>query len=608
MQVLARKATARQRRPPLRVTQPTMKGAATPHPLLMRHSMPSSGVQSRFDHPVAGSNFSNIPVRPSLPGRLQAKLAVNTPGDSYEKEADRVAEQVMRMTEPQLQRKCACEGSCPDCQKEKDEDVPRLQMKSVNGSSAGHTEAPPSVHEVLRSPGQPLDTATRAFMEPRFGRDFSSVRVHTDRAASQSAEEVHAHAYTVGRDIVFAGGQSSSNFPLLAHELAHVTQQTDTVPALQRFPTCRHLLDPPEGASVSENSVRNSLVIDARRLGTVERELSVPGGSARPLRTEPGPGRSDKVIEPQVVDLGISGYADLAVLSGGVLEILEVKKATWPDALFAEAQVANYVTKGMEARDEVERIWRARGHPHDTILLIHEMPAGRINLLPKTRIIDGQSVELAWCRSGLIVFKAIGDKEKDTLICGVNDRGRTDAFLNRVLGPAQTVAEQFVSQQIESPVIDAVERRSLHDFMDLLKSTGLISTPTSAAIVEEFLKAHEPEVRAVLLQLAHAGLGSLRQQIQRDLRQMLAESATVVCSAIATLTAAALLREFLSRLPRFEWEPGYRHVAPNPIFLPEPVVVDSPSLSFRERVGVATGLSGIALTIYLIVSEGTRVK
>ncbi|HTQ30575.1 MAG TPA: DUF4157 domain-containing protein [Opitutaceae bacterium] len=86
--------------------------------------------------------------------------------------------------------------------------------------------APPIVHDVLRSPGQPLDSATRAFMEPRFGYDFSRVRVHTDAKAAESAAAVSAQAYTVGSNIVFGSGRGGAeNKQLLAHELAHVVQQ-----------------------------------------------------------------------------------------------------------------------------------------------------------------------------------------------------------------------------------------------------------------------------------------------------------------------------------------------------------------------------------------------
>jgi len=88
---------------------------------------------------------------------------------------------------------------------------------------------PPIVHEVLRSPGQPLDPATRAFMEPRFGHDFSQVRVHNDARAAESARAVNAQAYTVGRDVVFGTGryalQTGDGRKLMAHEMAHVVQQ-----------------------------------------------------------------------------------------------------------------------------------------------------------------------------------------------------------------------------------------------------------------------------------------------------------------------------------------------------------------------------------------------
>jgi hypothetical protein len=92
---------------------------------------------------------------------------------------------------------------------------------------------------VLRSSGQPLDPATRAFMEPRFGHDFSAVRVHTDARAAESARAVNALAYTVGRDVTFGPGQyapaTSAGRRLIAHELAHVVQQGDrpgSVPGL----------------------------------------------------------------------------------------------------------------------------------------------------------------------------------------------------------------------------------------------------------------------------------------------------------------------------------------------------------------------------------------
>lgn len=124
-----------------------------------------------------------------------------------------------------------------------------LQRKASGDFEA--TEVPPIVHEVLRSPGQPLDAATREFMEPRFGHDFSQVRVHTDAKASESARAVNALAYTVGRDVVFGDGYYGATMAakgLLAHELTHVIQQEGQASALQ--PTLAVL--PPGDASEQE--------------------------------------------------------------------------------------------------------------------------------------------------------------------------------------------------------------------------------------------------------------------------------------------------------------------------------------------------------------------
>ncbi len=110
-----------------------------------------------------------------------------------------------------------------------------LTVSSPNSSFLRH---PSLVHDVLKSgAGQPLDTQTRAFMESRFGHDFSKVRIHTDERADESAQAVNALAYTVGQHIVFAAGQyapeARAGKGLLAHELSHVVQQQHTSAALQ---------------------------------------------------------------------------------------------------------------------------------------------------------------------------------------------------------------------------------------------------------------------------------------------------------------------------------------------------------------------------------------
>ena len=127
-----------------------------------------------------------------------------------------------------LQRKCACGGQCSDRDEKK---VHRQSIGSVPGGMA-----PSIVHEVISAPGQSLSKSTRDFFEPRFGSDFSQVRVHTDARARESASAVNALAYTVGRDIVFNSGQfqphTQSGQRLIAHELTHTLQSARLGPLM----------------------------------------------------------------------------------------------------------------------------------------------------------------------------------------------------------------------------------------------------------------------------------------------------------------------------------------------------------------------------------------
>ena len=130
-----------------------------------------------------------------------------------------------------LQRKCACgnptvAGSeCAECRTKRAQSLLRAAV-----TTAPTSDVPSIVNAVLRSPGRPLDAHLRADLEPRFGADFSRVRVHTDAQAAASARAVNALAYTVGNNIVFGAQRYAPTVPdgrrLLAHELTHVLQQS----------------------------------------------------------------------------------------------------------------------------------------------------------------------------------------------------------------------------------------------------------------------------------------------------------------------------------------------------------------------------------------------
>src|SRR5207249_11975804 len=152
--------------------------------------------------------------------------------------ADRVAEQVMRMPATTVSRACERGGTCSECRETSaNPELENLSTKRIEATDTDQLAAPAIVHDVLASPGEPLDTQTRHFFEPRFGRDFGTVRVHTDSKAALSARSINAEAYTVGCDVVFGAGQyapgTTKGRGLLAHELAHVVQQSGS-PALEQ--------------------------------------------------------------------------------------------------------------------------------------------------------------------------------------------------------------------------------------------------------------------------------------------------------------------------------------------------------------------------------------
>jgi|GEM_PF-5290414 len=168
-------------------------------------------------------------------GKIQTKLSVSQPGDALEQEADRTADAIMRMpagpaeglsaSAPLIQR------ACDTCEEKED----KVQTKSDGHDAPAPTETPASPIRGLEGGGQPLSEETRAFFEPRFGRDFGEVRVHTDGQADAHADALHAEAFAYRNHLAFADGNyqpdTEAGRRLLAHELTHVVQQGYDAPA-----------------------------------------------------------------------------------------------------------------------------------------------------------------------------------------------------------------------------------------------------------------------------------------------------------------------------------------------------------------------------------------
>jgi len=190
---------------------------------------------------------------------------------------------------PTLQR---CGGTeCPPggCNHDGELTVQRQAASLVPGPAA--TRVPSAVHEVVRSPGRELPSTVHWLMEPRFGHDFGNVRVHTDAMAAGTARAVGAHAYTVGRDVIFGDGQfrpdSIAGRRLIAHELTHVIQQRAAGGPLAARPST--VSSPSDAAEREADRVANAVTT-----GTL-----MPRGQENPLEPSPLPLGPERAPTPE---------------------------------------------------------------------------------------------------------------------------------------------------------------------------------------------------------------------------------------------------------------------------------------------------------------------
>ncbi len=174
--------------------------------------------------------------RPASLG-VQAKLKIGPVDDPLEREADRVADQVLRSpSAPGVQLAGADElqRQMPEEEEEELQMMPKeeeeeLQMMADGSGSRQPSPTLSSRVQQLRSGGEPMSPSVRSYFEPRFGVDFSGVRIHRDSQAATTAHMLRAKAFTAGRHITFGEQQyrpeTSSGRRLIAHELTHVIQQ-----------------------------------------------------------------------------------------------------------------------------------------------------------------------------------------------------------------------------------------------------------------------------------------------------------------------------------------------------------------------------------------------
>jgi hypothetical protein len=358
----------------------------------------------------ASRDVSQHPASSPLPRPIQAKLEIGAVDDPLEREADRVAEQVMRMPEPAAamtsQGNPVVRRNCANCKKEDDEHK-KIARKEFGGAvGLDRMTAPPIVHQVMRSQGEQLDPASRAFFEPRFGRDFGSVRLHTDSLAARSAQEMSALAYTVGRHLIFAGGQHTPNTragrQLLAHELAHVVQQSGAMP-----PNNRRLADAKDGEGPTADQA-------AMRAGSGQAaSLFAPAVNSLQVQRKPKPTLTDAQAElAEVEKLGAEGKVDKNIVgareSAALLDARDAAEHSLGVAKNASGGEIEFIVKSVS--DDINQIetFRAIGYLQaitDVNLTKFDVERQAADLMPFALSLAGN---LAWALAGLIALTPVG--------------------------------------------------------------------------------------------------------------------------------------------------------------------------------------------------------
>jgi hypothetical protein len=214
-------------------------------------------------------------------------------------------------------------------------------MRNSELETRNSGSVPPIVQNVLRSLGHPLDAQTAAFMEPRFGHDFSRVRVHTDAQAAESARSVNSLAYTVGRDVVFAAGlydpTTTAGKRLLAHELTHVLQQDQSIVGPRQ---------PSVISNPSDGGEREAENVATRIMQTEIPGLNLQGSDHR------SPARGDRFIQRASQGLQAVRQPELttAVQLSGV-----VQRQAHPDP-FCEDLLARIIARLIELKERAQAL------------------------------------------------------------------------------------------------------------------------------------------------------------------------------------------------------------------------------------------------------------
>jgi hypothetical protein len=531
---------------------------------------------ARPEHTAGGRFFPAAAVQP--------KLTVNAPGDAYEREADAVADAVMRVDDGSAARTLpsisplTVQRKCAECEEE--EAVQREPVRGEATPAPREGDAAGSLSAALqasRGGGQPLRDETRSWMESRFGTAFDQVRVHTGTRAVQLSRELNAEAFTHGADIYFDAGRydpgSRPGQRLLAHELTHVVQQRTGPRHLQRATTrgaggCAapdaldEDADGPRGAGrLAHNQIQSFL------LPRIINEVRIPRGTKRAIDST---GCQAEGVEP--------GFADLYLRGGSVHEIGEIKPIRH-DMSHAVGEADHYIRRagqsmdrffgagavcpGAPAGDDDRAYARSVG-----VNRLQPSFARMTGVLPVDTLIgafDGDPSRTLKARlhsPGAIGYWCTGGAS-DTYTCGVSDE-ETKRYIDRVaLAPAEAVLDEFLRENVERRLERLFADRSLGDIIavaerhfgasvrDQLRPylgplADRIINRASAQEIGRLIEEHiGPEARAIVTTLARRltslFVAELRRLLRSALARLVREALLALCVGVPVVTLVELL-------------------------------------------------------------------
>lgn len=563
------------------------------------HRQPTRESTATVAHPLQQlqQTHGNQAIQRLTTQRVQPKLEVGPPNDRYEREAERVARQITSPHPPgqrpsataasdRVQRMCTrCQKrhaagkplDCPDCEQELQRSEATVATPSIDTETATRIQK-------SRRGGQPLSDTERSYFEPRFGREFGDVRVHTDSQADVAARAVNADAFTLGRDIVFRSGSyrphTAEGRHLLAHELTHVIQQDrgETTTTVRRSTTrgaggC----GPPREIDEDRSGAKNAGAVAHAQIQSflfgkgVLPELEIPRATKRNME--------DTTCQPESRN---NGFADLW-RRGTVAEIAEIKPIGSADRL-GVPEAEHYI---LRAEQSVDRITSTGACGTQTAGADDNEFASTIGMagpvrtrtrfgkmtgvLPTDTIIgpfDGDPDRTLKAKSispGAVGYWCTGGAS-ETLPCDASSETIT-RYIDHVLSTAEHAVDEFVERRFVEPLDRALDDFDIRQLLTIgnnyiggrMRSliAEQLGVPLSMipelnqATIDRIAQILESQmnstvrgmVRVMLRRIKNRIVGELKRQLRQRLRGLLRQAILAICVGAPVVTLAHLLEK-----------------------------------------------------------------